>query len=204
MNCLIMATFIEAKPFIEMIPLTKCNDTPFPVFRKEDLVLVISGMGKVNAAMAAAYGCMNYRPDCVLNLGAAGATAFSASLGDIYQVKEAIEYDGFPFKSDKPPSYTPDLLPGFQTATIATQDIPVIDPKHREAVSVSSELVDMEASAIIQVCKKFQTRCVLFKFVTDTPDHTRDGEIEKHIRQYRMQFYRFIADSVLPVLNVEK
>jgi nucleoside phosphorylase len=201
MNLIIMATFIEAKPFIELVPLTKIDQAPFPTFQNEDTVLVISGMGKVNAAMAVTHGCISYKPYRVLNFGAAGATVFSISLGDIYQIEKAIEYDGFYPKSEKLPTYTPNLLPGFQIATIATQDIPVIDPKHREVVSASAVLVDMEASAIIQVCRKFQTRCHLFKFVTDTPGHPCEGDIRKHIRQYRLQFYQFITGSVLPVLR---
>lgn len=199
MNLIIMATFIEAKPFIELMPLIKINHTPFPAFQNENLVLLISGMGKVNAAMAATHGCINYQPDHVLNFGAAGATIFSVSLGEIFQIEKAIEYDGFYPKSEKPPTYIPDLLPGFQIATIATQDIPVIDPKHREAVSASAILVDMEASAIIQVCQKFQTHCHLFKFVTDTPGHPCEKDIIKHIRRHRLQFYQFITGSVLPV-----
>ena len=198
---MIMATFIEAKPFIELMPFTFLNQKPFPAFQHEDTILVISGMGKVNAATAATYGCINYRPDHVLNFGAAGATGLSASLGEIYQVGTAIEYDGFDLKTGTPPTYTPEILPGFQTATIATQDIPVIDKKHRLTVSLSAALVDMEASAIIQVCQKFQVCCHLFKFVTDTPDHPCEGDIRKNIRQYRLQFYLFITGSVLPALR---
>lgn len=200
MNLVIMATFIEAKPFIEGLPFEKLDQAPFPTFQYENMVLMISGMGKVNAAMAAVYGCLKYRPDHVLNFGAAGATVFSMSLGEIYQIEKAIEYDGFLPKSDKRPVFTPDLLPGFQAATIATSDIPVIDPKHRKAISASAVLVDMEASAIIQVCRKFETRCHLFKFVSDTPNHPCEGDIRKHIRQYRLEFYQYVTGSVLPMI----
>jgi adenosylhomocysteine nucleosidase len=201
MKLMIMATFIEAKPFIELMPFTILNQTPFPTFQHEDMILVISGMGKVNAAMATTYGYINYRPNHVLNFGAAGATGLLASLGEIYQVGTAIEYDGFDLKTGMPPTYTPKTLPGFQTATIATQDIPVIEKKHRVTVSVSAALVDMEASAIIQACQKFQARCHLFKFVTDTPNHPCEGDIRKHIRQYRLPFYHFITGLVLPALG---
>lgn len=45
MKLTIMATFIEAKPFIILMPLSSINQTPFPAFRLEDKTLVISGMG---------------------------------------------------------------------------------------------------------------------------------------------------------------
>jgi adenosylhomocysteine nucleosidase len=200
MKLIIMATFLEAKPFLELMSFNKLNQTPFPAFQQEDTILVISGIGKVNAAMAATYCCINFRPDYVFNFGAAGATGASACLGEIYQIGTAIEYDGFDLKTSIRPIYTPEILPGFQTVTIATQDIPVLKKKHRATVSVLAPVVDMEASAIIQVCQKFQVRCYLFKFVTDTPDHHCKGDIRKHIRKYRLLFYQFISGSVFPAL----
>lgn len=204
MNLIIMATFIEAKPFIERMPFTSLDQTPFPVFQHEDMILVISGMGKVNAAAATTFGCITYNPDHVLNCGAAGATGLSASLGEIFQIGTAIEYDGFGLRTVTPPTYTPEILPGFQTATIATQDIPVIEKNHRVTISRSAALVDMEASAIIQVCRKFQTPCYLFKFVSDTPNHPDERNIREHIRQFRLSFYQFISGSVLPALRNKK
>lgn len=201
MNLMIMATFIEAKPFIELMPLTGLYQGPFPAFKQGNTILLISGMGKVNAAMAATYGCMNYTPDRVFNFGAAGATSLDASPGDIYQIETVVEYDGFDFKTGMPPTFTAEILPGFRNSNIATRDIPVIDRNDRETVSLSAELTDMEASAIVQVCEKFQVPCYLFKFVTDTPEHPSQGDIKKHIRQYRFPFYQFIADSVLPVFR---
>jgi adenosylhomocysteine nucleosidase len=200
MKLIIMATFLEAKPFLELMSFTRLDQTPFPAFQQDDTILVISGIGKVNAAMTATYCCINFRPDHVFNFGAAGATSSSAFLGDIYQIGTAIEYDGCDLKSGMRPIYTPAILPGFQTITIATQDIPVLEKKHRESVSVLAPVVDMEASAIIQVCQKFQVCCYLFKFVTDTPDHHCKGDIRKHIRKYRLLFYEFISGSVFPAL----
>ncbi|MFO8083706.1 MAG: hypothetical protein R6U27_05240, partial [Desulfobacterales bacterium] len=83
---------------------------------------------------------------------------------------------------------------------IATRDIAVIEKNHRTTVAISASLVDMESSAIIQVCQKFKVRCHLFKFVTDTLDHPSEGVIKKHIRQYRLPFYQFVAGAVMPVL----
>jgi adenosylhomocysteine nucleosidase len=204
MKLIIMATFLEAKPFLELMPFTRLNQTPFPAFQQEDTILLISGIGKVNAAMAATYCCINFKPDYVFNFGAAGATGASAFLGGIYQVGTAIEYDGFDLKTGMPPIYMPETFPGFQTVAIATQDVPVLEKKHRATVSVLAPLVDMEASAIIQVCQKFQVRCHLFKFVTDTPDHHCKGDIRKHIRKYRLSFYQFISGSVFPALLLPK
>jgi nucleoside phosphorylase len=72
-----MATFIEAKPFIELMPFSSINQIPFPAVRLEDATLVVSSMEKVNTAMATAYGCMTYKPDHVFNFGAAGVTSNS-------------------------------------------------------------------------------------------------------------------------------
>ena len=97
---LIFATMMEAKPFIQGMPLEKIEGAPFSVFEKAGIVLVVSGIGKANAAMATLYCCQTFEPAFVCNLGAAGATDSSHALGDMVQVTEVIEYDRPELKSN--------------------------------------------------------------------------------------------------------
>ena len=64
-------------------------------------------------------------------------------------------------------------------------------------------LVDMEGASVAQVCRKFHKSCYMFKFVSDTPHHTRDEDIVENIRQYSTPFCEFFIKSVLPVLKSE-
>jgi len=200
---LIFATMTEAKPFVLGMALEKIENAPFSVFEKAQIVLVISGIGKVNAAMAAAYCCQTFHPAFLCNLGAAGATDSSLALGDTVHVTEAIEYDRPELRSNKPHVHTPNILEGFPFAKVATQDTPVIDADKREEIASFAALVDMEAASVIQACRKLQTKCLIFKFVSDTPDHTHGDDILKNIKQYRTSFYDFFQNAVMPRLMAE-
>jgi len=200
---IVMATLLEAKPFVEGLALRKSGKTPFALFKNENTILIVSGIGKTNAAMAAAYCCQNFNPISICNLGAAGATRFSHPLGEIFHITKIVELDRPEFRSGRPYVHKPDMLDGFQPAKLATSERAILDPNERKKISADADLVDMEGAALVQVCKKFQTRCYLFKFVSDTPDHKRDDDIVKNIRQYRTPFYEFFIKSVLPVLKSE-
>jgi nucleoside phosphorylase len=200
---LIFATMTEAKPFVQGMALEKTENAPFSVFEKARLVLLIAGIGKANAAISTAYCCQTFHPALICNLGAAGATDDSFALGDIVHVTEAIEYDRPELRSNKPHVHFPHVLEGFPCAKVATQDTPVIDSSKREEIASLAELVDMEAASIIQACDKFHTKCVIFKFVSDTPDHAHGDDVVKNIKLYRESFYDFFKHAVLPRLMAE-
>ena len=207
---LIFATITEAKPFVQGMGMERIESTPFSVFEKARaenkpfekgrIVLVISGIGKANAAMAAFYCCQTFHPALICNLGAAGATVDSFAPGDILHITEAIEYDRPELRSQKPHVHTSHTLEGFPVAKIATQDTPVVDSNKRKEIASFAKLVDMEAAPIIQACDKFQTKCVIFKFVSDTPVHTHVDDIIMNIKQYRTPFYDFFQNAVMPRL----
>lgn len=199
-----MASMLEAKPFVEGMDLKKIQSEPFVLFANGRTRLIISGIGKSNAAMAVTYCCLKFAPGCICNLGAAGATHGSLPAGSIFHITKVFEHDRPDFKSGRPRILTPDTLAQYQTETLATADRAVLDPDERRRISVMAGLLDMEGAAVIQACKKFQTKCLLFKFVSDTPDHTHSDDIIANIRRYRTPFYTFFASDVLPVLAKQR
>ncbi len=198
---LIMATYIEAKPFVEKIDWLRAAQTPFPVYHAKDLILVISGMGKTNAAAACAWLCTTARPGCIVNLGAAGANRDGLVLGSIHHIREALETDRRHFKTAAPFCHRPDVMEGFPTARVATREEPVIDPEERRRVSSLAELSDMEGAAVIQAARRFQTRCFMFKFVSDTPGHTAGSQIAAHIRSWRDSVFDFYMTAISPAIR---
>ncbi len=200
---LIMATLSEAKPFIQGLNLLQLEGTPFPAFQNRKLVLAVSGIGKVNAAMATAYSCLTFHPAVVCNLGAAGATDQTAALGDAFQISKIFELDRPTLRNFQPHTHQPDRLNDVKTLHIATQDRPILLPDERNEIAQFAQLVDMEAAAVVQVCKQFGVKCLVFKFVSDTPDHTRGSDILANIKQYRSAFYSFFLRKVLPQLQVQ-
>ncbi len=197
-----MATDLEAGPFIKAFKMREIEDRPFMVYGSDEMILVISGIGKANASMATAYICAKFDPEWILNLGAAGATRESWELGSIYHIEKVIEPDRPHPASGTPYVQTTDILPDFQKAVLATQDKPVERPEDFQHVAPLADLVDMEGASVVQASKMFGKRCLLFKFVSDTPAHAGKGElIIEHMRYYGAPFCEFITSYVIPLLK---
>lgn len=198
---LVVATKLEGDPLLDLLSLKKETAKPFPLYRRKDVNLIISGMGKANAAMATTYAILTHQSSMVSNLGAAGAVSPGYMLGDIYHIGKVIDYDRPHLLSEMPRIRLPLVLRGFPTAVIATQDKPVIESTARAAIAACTDLVDMEAAAVVQVCAKFRVPCAVFKFVSDTPDHECHHDIVAQIKRYCSPFAEFFAGSVLPLLR---
>ena len=199
-TAIVMATMLEAKPFILGMSLTQIRKKPFAVFQNDNVFLIITGIGKANAAMATGYLCYTCHPARVFNLGAAGAADFLHPLGEIFHINQIIEYDRHELTTKRPYIHHPDILNGFQTARLSTSDMAVLDPYKRKKISMDADLIDMEGASVAQACRRFDTKCFMFKFVSDTPDHAKDREIVENIRRHRSFFYEFFIRSILPVI----
>ena len=200
-TALVMATLSEAKPFINGLGLRQKSTMPFPVFSNPRLVLVICGIGKTNAAMGTTFCCITFKPAQIFNLGAAGAVDQTSKLGDVFQISKIFELDRPSFKTREPVIHMPDTIEGFNTTTLATQDRPILDPDDRTDISQTAHLVDMEAAAIAQVCRQFGVKCRVFKFVSDTPDHTEGLDIVSNIKKTRTGFFNYFQQNILPRLD---
>ncbi|HQP52208.1 MAG TPA: hypothetical protein PLA06_08535 [Syntrophorhabdaceae bacterium] len=197
---IVMATMLEAVSFIKTLELLKQSDTPFPIYNNDKVRLIIGGIGKTNSAMATAHFIEKYRPICICNTGAAGSTNNEYVLGETYHIKKIIEPDRPDLKTGIPCEQIPHILSGFPLAVLSTRDAPVHDIEDRANISKMAGLADMEGAAVNQVCSHFKTRCFLFKFVSDTPEHMSNREIIRNIKLYSNTFSEFFCISVMPRL----
>jgi adenosylhomocysteine nucleosidase len=200
---IIMATMLEAKPFVQGLSLKKIEQKPFELFRNDNTFLIVSGIGKANASMAVAYCCAQFQPTCVCNLGAAGATNISSSLGEIFHISQIIELDRPLSGSNGTRTHNSNILKGFQTAVLATSDKAIIEPDERKKVAMNADLLDMEGASVVQACGMFETKCFMFKFVSDTPDHTSNQDIFNNIRLFRNAFYEYFLRLIRPAISLE-
>ena len=60
---------------------------------EKDVVLIICGVGKVNAAMGAQILIDRYNVDCLLNFGVAGGLNAYTELCSVYQIGSAVQFD---------------------------------------------------------------------------------------------------------------
>lgn len=158
----------------------------------KDVILLKSGIGKVNAAMSTTILLEKYNPDVVINTGSAGgydenlevgavvisdevrhhdvdATIFGYEMGQVPQMPAA-------FKADKRLMEVAEkavaAVGEHQAATglITTGDSFMNDPVRVETVRgyfPTMKAVEMEAAAVAQVCYQFGTPFVVIRALSD-------------------------------------
>src|SRR3990172_1755624 len=187
---IIMATRIEADPFIRGLRLSAIEKKPFAVLGNEEVILAISGIGKSNAAIAAAHLISRYHPERIFNLGAAGSASGKQDIGTIMHINKIVELDRVRPFSVKPVIHKPDVLDGFSQAALATQDRPVLAPEDRAAADQYADCIDMEWAAIVQACRAYGIKVYLFKIITDTAE-SGESDIIRNILNTRIRLFEF-------------
>jgi nucleoside phosphorylase len=196
---LIIATKIEAEPFIQGFGLDTIEKKPVQVMGNGAIVLAISDIGKTNAAIATAHLIEKLGLTRICNLGAAGAVDRNFKIGDILHIDKIYELDRPRLPSDEPVVHKPDTIKGFRTVSLATQDRPVLKGLDRMAAGKLADLVDMEGAAVVQVCQAFGVSVHIFKIVTDA-DECTPREILVNMFKTRDSLFEFFRDRVLPAM----
>ncbi|MBN2041639.1 MAG: hypothetical protein JW864_16505 [Spirochaetes bacterium] len=192
---LLFATDMEADPFISGFALSVFQEKPFKVYNSGEIYLIVSGIGKAYAAMAAAFLIREYSVNRIFNIGAAGAAKSGIKLGDMFHINKVIEYDRPRLFKKGLRIVKPDVLEGYKTTSLATQDIPVIAVEHRKEMSQYADLVDMEGAAVVQACRLFGARSYLFKYVTDTPEY-HETDIINNINLFGKNIFNLLENKI--------
>lgn len=171
------ALFPEAKPLIETLGLKILRDkTPFPIYRNEKYILVVSGAGKIFSAMSVVFLLNEFKNSVVdsswiLNFGICGAPKES-KIGESFLIHK-IKDEG----SSK--SVYPDIL--FKSPIPESVLLTVDKPVFRNEISeLPNTLVDMEAFGFFQASRKFFSSDKI-RIVKTISDHFTKLESEKEI-----------------------
>lgn len=131
--------------------------------------VVLTGIGKVAAAVAVSRAVAQRRPSRVLNVGTAGA--LHDGWEGVHRIGRVLEHDvdhaalsaliGQDLAGEV-------VLDSSQPAVLATGDAFVADPLVRAALAQRAHLVDMEGYAVARACAAAGVRCELIKVVSDT------------------------------------
>jgi adenosylhomocysteine nucleosidase len=157
-----------------------------------EVILLKSGIGKVNAAMATTILLHQFKPDAVINTGSAGGFDTSLDVGAIVISDEVRHHDvdvtAFGYEMGQVPG-----LPAafdsneklrilaektvselgqhqFATGLIATGDSFMSDPERVEVVRghfPHMKAAEMEAAAVAQVCHQFEVPFVIIRSLSD-------------------------------------
>lgn len=157
-----------------------------------EVVLLKSGIGKVNAAIGTTLLLQQFEPDCVINTGSAGGFDAALDVGDVVISDEVRHHDVdvtvFGYEPGQvpglPAAFTADPLlarmaeeciaqmPHVNTVRglIATGDSFMNCPTRVASTRVlfpSMKAVEMEAAAIAQTCHQFGTPFIVIRALSD-------------------------------------
>lgn len=148
-------------------------------YNGEEVVAIICGVGKVNAAIAT-QKLISYSPRIIINAGICGGLDSSMEIGDTYLCDGAIEYDFDLSKIDNVPvgkldemesviiPFTTEKIEGYTYKVIASGDHFYHDEKEIDLIiSMGGSLKDMESAAIAHACYKNNQKLVMLKTLSD-------------------------------------
>lgn len=162
--------------------------------KEQEVVLLRSGVGKVNAAMATTLLHQIFEPTEVINIGSAGGLIEGMNIGDIIISNETLHHDVDATAIDceigalpgMPKSYPSDvdlvklvscILPelgiDYKIGLIGTGDAFIADQTRVAEIKKNFPgilAVEMEAAAIAQVCHLYQTPFIVIRALSDLPD----------------------------------
>lgn len=152
----------EARAFIDHFKMKSIINRPFKIYQKDDIALVISGIGQLNMTAACAYVYAKYAEPIAswLNIGICGAD--NKSIGNLFVVNKISS------NSSQISWYPPLII----KSEIAGCNLITVDQPTQNYVS--NNIYDMEASAFYATCIKFTTSELVscLKVVSDNAQHS--------------------------------
>ncbi len=192
-----MAMPIEAEPFIQGLDMESVESGPFPIYRYEDILLMISGIGRVRASAAAACLISRYNPDIMINMGTAGSNIESIEAGKIFSVNTVYDGDLALYRGPEYFEYVLETFTGIDTAALLTSDRPSITAEERGRAAEKAELSDMEGASFAHVCGLFSKEAYIFKIVSDGPGSETFKSIREGIVKYSGDMFDFFKSEIL-------
>ncbi len=209
---IIAAMHMECEFFREQIhPITHCQYLGIKISRgmwtDHEVCLVESGIGKVNATLAAEWMCRDFQPDIIINTGSAGGIKMGIKIGDFVVADRVCHHDidispiGFEFGElpDLPVYYSVEqhvlnwvkyaalaLNVVFHTGGIATGDSFVYTSQQVNRIKQRFNNViacEMEAAAVAQVCHLQHVPFVMIRNVSDLAGHQAEINFNKYLEQ---------------------
>ncbi|MCQ2741499.1 MAG: 5'-methylthioadenosine/adenosylhomocysteine nucleosidase [Alphaproteobacteria bacterium] len=183
-------------------------------YNNHDIILMQSGMAKVNAAAATVELINNFAPDKIVNTGLAGGIDKVLSVMDVVVGERICYHDVWCGEGEYgqvqglPSFYTTDasLIQKAHTLTgetkvhfglIASGDQFITNPEELKKIKTQfpqALAVDMESAAIAQICYLYNVPFMSLRIISDTPG------IENHYNQY-LDFWNKAPERSLEIIK---
>ena len=187
----------------------------------QEVVLTLSGIGKVNAALSTTLLINTFSPDVILNTGSAGALDHSLEIGDVLISTEATYHDAdataFGYELGQIPNMPiayaadDDLITLAQSVVeqkemngklglIVSGDSFIGEVSQRETIKTNfpdAMAVEMEATAIAQTCYHFKVPFIITRAVSDLAN----GEANMTFDEFIGEAAKSSSEIVLEMLK---
>ncbi|MDQ0161259.1 5'-methylthioadenosine/S-adenosylhomocysteine nucleosidase [Bacillus alveayuensis] len=191
------------------------------------VILLKSGIGKVNAAISTTLLLDRFKPDYVINTGSAGGFHQSLNVGDVVISTEVRHHDvdvtAFGYEYGQVPGLPAAFIPDQLLVDIAEKkaseisDIQVVkgaiatgdsfmnDPNRVNFIRTKfPELyaVEMEAAAIAQVCYQFKTPFVIIRALSDIAGKESNISFEQFLGKAALHSTNMVVNIVHELKHV--
>ncbi|MDF1534973.1 MAG: hypothetical protein P1S46_00535 [bacterium] len=171
---LVYATRAEADPFLKMAKARAVQGKPFELFEIivqgiSETMVVVSGMGKVPAALATQMLIRDNPLKLVVNAGICGSLTDRPGVkpGAVFRVDSVSGGESVHGIPEVSAECCTGMFVELEGTTLVTFDRPVFDSQERLALSRRGELVDMEGYSVAHVAGMNGVSCAIIKGVTD-------------------------------------
>lgn len=185
-----------------------------------NVVVVRSGIGKVNAAICAQVLIDLYAVDCIINVGVAGAVDKSLTIGDIVVSGDAVQHDfdttalgdepGVISRMDESVFAADEQLVNLAKETVESLGYPVCvgrvasgdqfvaSPEVKSKIKSLFKPVccEMEGAAIAHACYLNRIPFVILRAISDNADDSGDVDYERFFRESALKAASIIKKMV--------
>ena len=184
-------------------------------------VLVLSGIGKVNAAVSTSWVIHQFAPDCVINTGSAGGLGKGLKVGDVVIGETVAHHDvdvtafGYVwgqvpqlpavFESDSNLISQAEKAAQVFDGAAVTQGLIVSGDRFVHSSEGVAEIrshfpevkaVEMEAAAIAQTCHQLEVPFVIIRAVSDSADEKADISFEEFLKTAAVSSAKMVTEIV--------
>ncbi|BAX82089.1 5'-methylthioadenosine/S-adenosylhomocysteine nucleosidase [Labilibaculum antarcticum] len=191
-----------------------------------EIVLLQSGIGKVNAAIGAALLIDNFQPDYVINTGAAGGFPGDLKVGDIVISEEVIHHDMdctvFGYKIGQVPGMPASFIADEKLIALAEKSVHLLTDLQTKKACIltgdqfmnnadatnkiktlfpTAEAVEMEGAAIAQTCYQFSIPFVVIRSISDIAGQENDIEYQEFVEIAAVNSAKMVTEMVRELGN---
>lgn len=193
--CIIVAMLKEAEPIVKqfhsIVSQKVCGKRIFTgELNGKKINVIVSGVGKVNAAISTQIAYSHLHADVIINIGVAGGLNDKVQIGEMYEIQEAVQYDFDLRKVNNTKIGTLDEMSTnflrFDITQTNGRRLATADRFNDSTADhillaelLEADIRDMEGAAILQACYYNRLECYCYKVITDK------FESENTVEQYQ-------------------